>query len=119
MVMAAASGMKAALESSSLGYRVVLVEKTDALGGWNAKAHKQLPTKAPFTDLEAPIAGTLADQVKADGNIKVYMNAEVSKTYGAPGKYDVTITAGGKEAEEKVGTIVMAVGYTPYDPANS
>lgn len=112
------TGMKAALESSSLGYRVVLVEKTDALGGWNAKAHKQLPTKAPFTDLEAPIAGTLADQVKADSNIKVYMNAEVTRTYGAPGMYDVTITAGGSESEEKVGTIVMAVGYTPYDPAN-
>lgn len=112
------TGMKAALESSSLGYRVVLVEKTDALGGWNAKAHKQLPTKAPFTDLEAPIAGTLVDQIKADGNIKVYMNAEVTRTYGAPGMYDVTITASGSASEEKVGTIVMAVGYTPYDPTN-
>ncbi len=112
------TGMKAALEASSLGYRAILVEKTGELGGWNAKAHKQLPTKAPFTDLETPIAGTLADQVKADSNIKVYMNAEVTKTYGAPGKYDVTITAGGSESEEKVGTIVMAVGYTPYDPTN-
>ncbi|HEY5912998.1 MAG TPA: FAD-dependent oxidoreductase, partial [Verrucomicrobiae bacterium] len=98
------TGMKAALESSSLGYKVILVEKTGALGGWNAKAHKQLPTKAPFTDLEAPIAGTLSDQVKADGNIKVYLNAEVTKTFGAPGKYDVTITAGGSASEEKVGT---------------
>ncbi|MBI5191354.1 MAG: hydrogenase iron-sulfur subunit [Nitrospirae bacterium] len=109
------TGMKAALSASSIGYRAILVEKTGALGGWSAKMHKQLPTKAPFAALEAPIAPELAKQVEADANIKVYLNAEVSNTYGAPGMYDVTITSNGAANEEKVGTIVMAVGWTPYD----
>jgi len=112
------TGMKAALNASSLGYRAIIVEKAASMGGWSAKMHKQLPTKYPFTDLEAPIAPELLKQVEADGNIKVYVNAEVTKTAGAPGMYDVTITSGGSESSEKVGTIVMAVGWTPYDPTN-
>ncbi len=56
--------------------------------------------------------------VRAYINIKVYLNAEVTKTAGAPGMYDVTITSGGTEAQEKIGTVVMAVGWQPYDPAN-
>jgi len=112
------TGMKAALEASSLGYRAIIVEKTAALGGWGAKLHKQLPTKSPFTDTESPIAGELAKQAEADSNITIYLNAEVANTYGAPGMYDVTINSGGKESVEKVGTIVMAVGWQPYDPAN-
>jgi len=109
------TGMKSALDAASLGYPVVLVEKSGALGGWSAKMHKQLPTKAPFTATEAPLAGDLVKQVQAASNIKVYTDAEVTQTAGAPGMYDCTITAGGKETVEKIGTIVMAVGWSPYD----
>lgn len=112
------TGMQSALDAASLGYKAVIVEKTGALGGWNAKAHRQLPTQAPFTDLEAPIAASLIEKVNADSNIKVYLNAEVTRTYGAPGMYDVTITSGGKESQENIGTIVVAVGWQPYDPSN-
>ncbi|MGA2192320.1 MAG: hydrogenase iron-sulfur subunit [Nitrospirota bacterium] len=112
------TGMKAALDASSLGYRAVLVEKTGALGGWNAKAHMQLPTKAPYTELEEPVAHSLAAQVQADSNITVYLNSEITKTAGAPGMYTVSISSGGAEKEEKIGTIVLAVGWQPYDPAN-
>ncbi len=109
------TGMRAALDASSLGYPVVLVEKSGALGGWSAKMHKQLPTKSPYTDTEAPAADGLIQQVGSDSNIKVYLNAEVTKTAGAPGMYDCTISSEGKESAEKIGTIVMAVGWSPYD----
>jgi len=109
------TGMKAALDASSLGYRAILVEKSGALGGWSAKLHKQLPTKTPFTELEAPMFSDLDAKVKADSNITVYLNAEVTKTAGAPGKYDVIITSGGAQKEEKVGTVVLAIGWQPYD----
>jgi len=109
------TGMRAALDASSLGNPVILVEKSDALGGWSARMHKQLPTKAPFTDTEAPVADELVKQVQADSNIKVHLNAEVAKTEGAPGLYTCTIKSGSSETEEKVGTIVMAVGWSPYD----
>ncbi|MHB8174602.1 MAG: FAD-dependent oxidoreductase, partial [Nitrospirota bacterium] len=112
------TGMKAALDASSMGYKAVIVEKAGALGGWNAKSYMQLPTKGDFSQAEEPIAGELIAQVRADSNIKVYLNAEVTKTAGAPGMYDVTITSGGTEAQEKIGTVVMAVGWQPYDPAN-
>lgn len=112
------TGMKSALDASLMGYKVVLVEKTGALGGWNAKSYMQLPTKGDFSKAEEPIAGELIAQVRSDGNIKVYLNAEVTKTAGAPGLYDVTITSAGTETNEKIGTVVMAVGSEPYDPAN-
>jgi quinone-modifying oxidoreductase subunit QmoB len=42
------SGMTSALEASKAGYKVVLVEKSAALGGWAAKLHKRVPTREPF-----------------------------------------------------------------------
>src|SRR5512143_1405427 len=57
------AGMKSALDASSLGYKVVLVEKTGQLGGWSAKMHRQLPTVAPFAELEEPIAPKLISEV--------------------------------------------------------
>jgi len=112
------TGMKAALDASSIGYRAILVEKSGALGGFSARMHRQLPTKSPYTELETPIADEMIKKVQADSNITVYLNAEVAMTDGAPGKYDVTIKSGETESAEKVGTIVMATGWTPYDPTN-
>jgi quinone-modifying oxidoreductase subunit QmoB len=109
------TGMKSALEVSDMGYRAIVVEKSDTLGGWSAKMHKQLPTKYPFTDLETPVAHKLKEQVEADSNIKVYLNAEVLETDGAPGIYKCTIKSGGSESTEDVGTIIQATGWSPYD----
>ena len=50
--------------------------------------------------------------VEINPNIKVYKSTTVSKTDGQPGLYDVTLSNG---ETMKIGAIVMASGWKPYD----
>ena len=112
------TGMTSALEAANAGYKVVLVEKEPHLGGFVNKLYKKIPTiefKEPLiidTDIDKTIK-----QVEANSNIKVYKSAKIEKTDGQPGLYDVTISANGASETIKIGSIVMATGWKPYDAA--
>ncbi|MEW5893279.1 MAG: FAD-dependent oxidoreductase [Pseudomonadota bacterium] len=110
------SGMTAALEASRAGYKVVLVEKSGALGGWAAKLYKRIPTREPFKAPEDNGVADLIAQIEADANIKVYLNATIAKTSGAPGRFKVEIAVeSGPQATEDIGAIVQATGFELYD----
>ena len=108
------TGMTAALESAKAGYKVILVEKEPQLGGFANKLYKKIPTrdyKEPVivdTDIDKVIK-----EVEGHPNITVYKSAKVEKTEGQPGLYDVTIS--GVSEPIKIGAIVMATGWVPYD----
>ncbi len=110
------SGMTSALEASKTGYKVVLVEKTGALGGWAAKLWKRVPNREPF---KAPMDNGVADlvaQIEADSNIKVYLNSTIAKTAGAPGRFKVDIAMeSGPTVTEDIGAIIQATGFNLYD----
>lgn len=110
------TGLTAALESAKAGYKTLLVEKEDTLGGWAAKLYKIAPLKPPFTDLEENCIPGLIEEVQSNDNITIYSGAKVEKTAGGPGLFDVTINKGGSETVERVGAIVLATGAQPYDP---
>lgn len=113
------SGMTAALEASKAGYKVVLVEKTGALGGWAAKLHKRSPGKSPYAEPQDTPVADMAAAIEADVNIKVYLNAITSKTSGSPGQFEIEIsTESGSTTTEKVGAIVQATGFSLYDANN-
>ena len=110
------SGMTSALEASKAGYKVVLVEKSGALGGWAAKLHKRVPTREPFKAPEDNGVADMAARIEADSNIKVYLNATIAKTDGAPGRFKVEIAVeSGAIAQEDIGAIIQATGFTLYD----
>ena len=109
------AGMTAALEAAKADYPVVLVEKEASLGGWLNKIYKAAPLKPPFIDLADPGADALAKEIEGNSNIKVYTGATIEKTAGGPGMFDVTISAGGSSATERIGSIVVATGAKPYD----
>jgi quinone-modifying oxidoreductase, subunit QmoB len=110
------TGMTAALEGAKAGYQVVLVEKEPQLGGFANKLYKKIPTRdyrEPVyvdTDIEKVIK-----EVESNSNIKVYKSSKVEKTAGQPGLYDVTISSNGSSETLKIGAIVMATGWMPYD----
>ncbi|MBF0141884.1 MAG: hydrogenase iron-sulfur subunit [Magnetococcales bacterium] len=109
------AGLTAAKNIADTGYKVVLVEKSDDLGGMLSRMHKVSPTKPPYKDPEEnPIAGLIA-AVKGNGAIKIHTGATIKKTAGAPGLFDITIVKGGKESTERVGAIVVATGFGLYD----
>jgi quinone-modifying oxidoreductase subunit QmoB len=102
---------------------VRLVEQSDALGGWLAKQHKSVPTKAPYRELEETGVDALAAQLNDNPRVKVYTSATTGKISGAPGLFDVTLksTGNGKPAGDeldtfRVGAIVQATGWRPAEP---
>ncbi len=110
------TGMTAAIEASKTGYQVVLVEKTGTLGGWAGKLYKRMPVHEPYKTPVDPGVADLVSQVMGDSNIKLYLNATVAKTDGAPGRFVVEIaTESGATHTEDIGAIVQASGFTLYD----
>ncbi len=55
-------------------------------------------------------------EVRANPRISVHLNAKVTKTSGAPGRFsaDISIESGGT-VTENIGAIVQATDYKPYD----
>lgn len=109
------SGMTSALEAANAGYQVVLVEKEAELGGWGAKLYKQTPREYPYEKLEDPIVFSKIKEVESNPNIKVYKSSIIEKTDGQPGLLDVTIRTNGTSAAMRVGAVIMAAGWKPYD----
>lgn len=108
------TGMTSALEAAKAGYSVVLVEKESQLGGFQGNVQKiaTFPYKGTEdNDLEA-----LIQEVTQNEKIKIYTGAKVDKTVGGPGVFEATISQNGTTAEHRIGAIVLAAGWQPYDP---
>ncbi|MGR3984013.1 MAG: FAD-dependent oxidoreductase, partial [Gammaproteobacteria bacterium] len=112
------SGMTAAIEAARAGYAVLLVEKSGALGGWAKTLHRRLPRRAPFTAPADNDIGALSDALEREENVRVFLNAHITRTSGAPGRFSVDIEQDGAAARtENVGAIVQASGFRRYDAA--
>ena len=109
------AGLTASLEAARAGYEVVLVEKEAELGGWAAKLYKETPRQYPYDKLDEPRIANIIKEVEADTNIKIYKSTVIEKTDGQPGLLDVTLKNNGSSETVKVGAIIMATGWKPYD----
>ena len=109
------TGLTAALEAARSGYDALIVEKSDALGGWSAKWSKRTPHLPPYRDVRPNDMDKLIATVKAEQRIRVMTSALVKSTSGQPGAFSVTIAQGGQETSETVGAIIVATGWRPYD----
>jgi len=109
------TGLTAALEAAKSGYDALIVEKSDALGGWSAKWSKRTPHLPPYRDVRPNDMDKLIAAVKAEPRIRVMTSALVKSTSGQPGAFSVAIAQGGQETSETVGAIIVATGWRPYD----
>ena len=109
------AGMTAALEAAKAGSNVTLLEKTGALGGYALKLHKTIPTQPPYQELEDTHVQELIDAVNAHDKVTVLKEAEIEKIEGAPCKFEAAVKAGSQDVALKIGAIVLATGFEPYD----
>ena len=109
------TGLTAALNAAKAGFRVVLVEKTQQLGGFAIKLHKQFPKHPPYSDLEDTGTEATIREVEGLRKIKLCLSAQIEKISGQPGRFDVTVRQNGNVENVKVGAIVLATGWKPYD----
>jgi len=109
------TGMTSALEAAKAGYQVCLIEKRSALGGWMAKLHKQFPKHPPYRELEDTGIEAKVKEVEENPRIKVFTGTEIEKIRGSPGMFDVSLNQNGNQTTLKIGSIVQATGFRPYD----
>ena len=109
------SGMTAALEAAAAGYEVVLVEKEAQLGGWLNKFSRLFPKKPPYQELESVDLGSRVKELEASERITVHLGATIGKITGQPGQFDVSLKSDAGERSFRVGAIVQATGWKPYD----
>ncbi len=111
------TGMTAAKASADAGYKTILVEKQDKLGGWAARYKKVFPKRPPYQDLEDPDYEKLIAEVEGNPNITVHRSTTVKRTSGQPGQFAVKLEGNGTVTETTVGSIVLASGWKPYEAA--
>ncbi|MEJ2039070.1 MAG: CoB--CoM heterodisulfide reductase iron-sulfur subunit A family protein, partial [Desulfosarcinaceae bacterium] len=140
VIGAGVAGMRAALDLSSRGLQVALVEKSPYLGGRVAGLTKLYPTG----DSAESVVRSLAGAVEKDGNITVMTCTEVVAHEGYVGNFTLTVRAlpglepadappagayvpfagyhlpprAERQAEEVLhtGVVVLATGFKPYTP---
>jgi quinone-modifying oxidoreductase subunit QmoB len=101
------TGMAAAREAAAAGYEVVLVEKQPQVGGFVAGLKERF---SGVNGLSAQV-----QELTYNPKIQVFTSASILKTDGQPGMFDVTIQSDGQTATTRVGAIIMATGWKPYD----
>jgi heterodisulfide reductase subunit A len=105
------AGMAAALEIAEAGFPVTLVEKEPELGGNAARWFRTFPNLDRIDDLFRP----LIERVSNHENITVALNSKVEKVDGYIGNFEVSIANGGNSKVLHTGSIVVAIGFTPFD----
>lgn len=109
------AGITAALEAAAAGYEVVIVEKEPKLGGWLNRFTRLFPKKPPYAELEQVDLDARINEVAGNDRITVHTSASIQQIKGQPGQFDVTVRTNGSTAEFRVGAIVQATGWKPYD----
>ncbi len=108
------TGMTAALEVARAGYRAVLVEKEKELGGFQKNVSKNVTF--PFKDVQANEIKKLIASVSSNENIKVLTGSKVEKLVGGPCVFNAQIKQNGATSDHRIGAVVLAAGWKPYDP---
>lgn len=109
------TGMTASLEAAAAGYEVCLIEKEPVLGGWMARLYKQYPKQSPYSELTDTGIEEKIKEIQANPRIKIFTGALIEKTSGAPGMFEVSLQQNGNQTTLRVGSIIQATGFKPYD----
>ena len=109
------TGMTAALEATEANCDVVLVEREDRLGGHLTDVKRTFPTRPPYTDSSDSGLAELTERLRRHPTVRVFTGTTIQRTEGQPGAFDVTLETGGETTRLRVGAIVMATGWRPYD----
>jgi heterodisulfide reductase subunit A len=108
------AGIEAALSLAGPDRKVFLVERTGELGGKSARFASLLPRQGRG----AEALKEKVEAVKANENIRVFLETEVESTIGFLGNFEVVLSGAGngEQTDLKVGAIVVATGFRLSDP---
>jgi heterodisulfide reductase subunit A2 len=106
------AGMTAAAALANRGYEVVLVEKTDRLGGVLNRLNKLGPMMIDADDLVQKKVQEITEHPK----ITLFTNSQVTEVKGFIGKYEVVVKTESGEKNIDIGVILLATGGQNFTP---
>jgi heterodisulfide reductase subunit A2 len=111
------AGVKAALDLSSMGIQVILVEKSPSLGGHVA----ELGEVYPYGRQGPEVVERLVEELKGKENVTTFTNATVESYKGYVGRFEVRIRVSPRPGVEervdfRVASVVVATGFDHYQP---
>jgi heterodisulfide reductase subunit A len=107
------AGLEAARNIADLGYKAILVEKRDRLGGMPDAASYAALTD--FRDASEAMA-EMAAAVQPNDNVDVRLSSTVTAASGSAGKFEVEIQNGQAKDKVQVGAVIVATGFQHFDP---
>ena len=114
VIGAGVAGMTASLTLADMGLDVFLVERAPRVGGWTGRWGKLFPSERRGEDL----VGELSTKIAANPRVTLFTEAELVAKSGTVGAFDVTLRVkDGSRIDLKVGAIIVATGFDPYQPA--
>lgn len=106
------SGMSAALAIADMGFKAILVEKNDRLGG-NALALNTTYNGRPIQNY----IGKMIDKVMNNDLIEVHLNTTVGKLEGFVGNFRTTLVTDNVLTPVNHGAVIVATGANETKPA--
>ena len=103
------AGLQAALAAAGMGLKVLLIEKTNALGGKLLELETLYPDNKKASDVLNP----LLEKIKGQSLIQVFLNTTIKEIKGFVGNFELTVSSGEKFT---TGAIMMATGMKSYEP---
>ena len=108
------TGLEAARGIADIGYKAILVEKRDRLGGTpDASGYAALTPDFKSSD-EA--IGEMVAGVTDNPNVQIMLNSTVVGSDGEVGNFKVKVLKDGKEEAIEAGAVIVATGFTHFDP---
>jgi len=105
------AGMEAAHSIAEMGFKAVLVEKGDTLGG----QARNLVVNSRGLNYQGYVDG-LIKKVKKHRNIEILFNTTVKETGGFAGNFSSVLTTAKGDRQVDHGVTIMATGGQPYKP---
>ncbi len=107
------SGMTAALNIASQGFKAYIIEKENKLGG----NLNNLNILYPIQEEASLFLNDIKDKVNNNKNIQIFFNSKIKNIKGYIGNYDVSIIdSENKTYDLKIGTIIVATGAQELKP---
>ncbi|MDQ7063355.1 MAG: FAD-dependent oxidoreductase [candidate division KSB1 bacterium] len=108
------AGLEAARGVADLGYKAILVEKRNRLGGTPDEANYAALTP-DFRPAEEAMR-EMADAVQNHPNVELHLNSTVTAASGSVGDFEVTLKNAKGVEKVKAGAVIIATGFTHFDP---
>ncbi|HAL57331.1 MAG TPA: pyridine nucleotide-disulfide oxidoreductase [Bacteroidetes bacterium] len=108
------AGLEAARGIAEIGYKAILVEKRDRLGGTPDEASYAALT--PHFKNTDDVLGAMIGAITSNPLVEIRTGSTVKECSGAAGDFAVTLSKDGKEEVVSTGAIILATGFDHFDP---